>query len=139
MAGMRFLVRTFWLAFAGLLALTSPVQAKLFTRITAEGGVLEYDLKANEGNGWYTESGNEYRFKVGFKQGERASADPVSVATLRVTDAEHVQGTHALLFQIDAGYRTSSARIAARRSILRVISITAGWCLPRDSQSSWRF
>jgi hypothetical protein len=87
---------------------TARSWAKCFTCITGDGGALEYDLKANEGNGWYTESGTDYRFKVGFKQGERDSRDPVLVATLKITDAEHFRGTHALQFQIDARSETKS-------------------------------
>jgi hypothetical protein len=95
----------------------SPLWGKLFTRITAEGGTLEYDLKANEGNGWYTESGNAYRFKVGFKQGERASKDPVLVATLKSTEAEHLQGARALQLQIDARSETKSRGAAYKVAI----------------------
>ena len=79
-----------------------PARAKVFTRITGEGGALVYDLKADQGNGWYTEEGTDYQFKVGFKQGERDSKDPVRVATLTPTDAEHFRGTHSLRLQIDA-------------------------------------
>jgi len=82
--------------------------ATLFTRITAEQGTLEYDLKSNEGNGWYTEPGTDYRFKVGFKQGERQSADPILVATLKSTTAEHFAGNSALQLQIDARSETKS-------------------------------
>jgi hypothetical protein len=105
---MRFCWLTFWVFACVLAAATGSVGAKLFTRITAEDGSVQYDLKANEGNGWYTEIGSDYRFKVGFKQGERASKDPVLVATLKTTDAEHYRGTHALEFQIDARTETRS-------------------------------
>jgi len=112
---MKFLVLC--LAACLLAGSASPASAKLFTRITAEDGLLDYDLKADQGNGWYTEMGTDYRFKVGFKQGERDSKGPVLVATLKPTGAEHCRGTHALQLQIDARSETKSKGAAYKVAI----------------------
>lgn len=116
---MRNRILRFCVATCSFIACSGPLPtfAKLFTRITAEDGKLEYDLKANEGNGWYTEAGNDYRFKVGFKQGERTSPDPVLVSTLKATDAEHFHGTHALQLQIDARSEIKSKGAAYKVAI----------------------
>jgi hypothetical protein len=35
--------------------LPTAAGAKVFTRVSAEGGQVQYDLKADQGNGWYSE------------------------------------------------------------------------------------
>ncbi|MEI7947656.1 MAG: hypothetical protein WCJ02_13230 [bacterium] len=95
-----------------LLIAASTGSAEVFTHINAENGVVEYDLAKDQGNGWYSESTGAYRFKLGFKQGERDSATPVHVATLRTTEEEHFKGTSALELLIKANEEKKSLRAA---------------------------
>jgi hypothetical protein len=74
----------------------------VLTEMTGEGGQVQYDFPRDPGNGWYVESGTPYRFKLGFKQGERASAHPVEVATVSVDPAERYDGTPSIVLQIIA-------------------------------------
>ena len=98
------------LIFLGWVALGFPflAPATVFTHLTGEGGLVTYNLQKDQGNGWYTEPGNPYRFKLGFKQGERYSANPSLVATIQSTEAEHYQGRAAIELAIvpHAEYRT---------------------------------
>ena len=103
-----------------LLAAASTASAEVFTHITAENGVIEYDLAKDQGNGWYSEPPGAYRFKLGFKQGERDSATPVHVATLRPTNEEHFKGQSALELQITAYEEKKSLRAAHKVSISSV-------------------
>jgi hypothetical protein len=68
--------------------------------MTGAGGVVQYDFARNPNNGWYVEQGNPYRFKLGFKQGERASAHPIEVATVTVDPHNPYQGTPSIALQI---------------------------------------
>lgn len=74
----------------------------ILTKITGEGGEIQYDFARNPNNGWYLESGQTYRFKLGFKQGERTSSHPVEVATVTVDHANPYHGTPSLALQIIA-------------------------------------
>jgi hypothetical protein len=74
----------------------------VFSRITAEGGKVQYDITVDAGNGWYSEPASPYMFKLAFKQGLRTSATPILVGTLQTTHAEHFEGASALQLQIDA-------------------------------------
>ena len=84
-------------------------------------GVVDYDYKKNEGNGWYSEPSSNYRFKLGFKQGERASANPVLVATLKSTDTEHLRGKAAIELQITAREEQKSLKAAYKVDISSVL------------------
>ncbi|MEI8288231.1 MAG: heparin lyase I family protein [Verrucomicrobiota bacterium] len=103
-----------------LLVASSTGSAEVFTHITAENGVVEYDIAKDQGNGWYSEPAGAYRFKLGFKQGERSSATPVHVATLRTTEVEHFKGKSALELQIKANEEKKSLRAAYKVSISSV-------------------
>ena len=89
-----------------------PAAATVFTHLTAEGGAVDYDVTTNQNNGWYAEPAGNYRFKLGFKQGERASTNPVLVATLKTTDTEHFRGKAALELQLVARVEKKSLRAA---------------------------
>jgi hypothetical protein len=108
------------LTFAPLLVAASTGRAEVFTHITAENGVVEYDLAKDQGNGWYSESTGAYQFKLGFKQGERDSSMPVHVATLRTTGEEHFKGKSALELHIKANVEKKSLRAAYKVSISSV-------------------
>ena len=110
----------FTLFIALLLVAASTGSAEVFTHITAETGVVEYDLVKDQGNGWYSESTGAYRYKLGFKQGERDSATPVHVATLRTTEEEHFKGKSALELHIKANEEKKSLRAAYKVSISSV-------------------
>ncbi len=103
-----------------LLVAASTASAEVFTHITAESGVVEYDIAKDQGNGWYSEPASAYRFKLGFKQGERDSTTPVHVATLRTTEVEHFKGKSALELQIKANEEKKSLRAAYKVSISSV-------------------
>ncbi|MCX7009177.1 MAG: heparin lyase I family protein, partial [Kiritimatiellaeota bacterium] len=103
-----------------LLASASSASAEVFTRITGENGAVAYDPTKDQGNGWYAEPASAYRFKLGFKQGERNSPTPVHVATLRTTDEEHFKGKSALELQIKAYEEKTSLRAAHKVSISSV-------------------
>ena len=64
--------------------------------------MVEYDHTKDQGNGWYSEAGGTHRFKLGFKQGERNTATPKLVATIRPTTAEHFKGDSAIELKIIA-------------------------------------
>ena len=83
--------------------------------------MVEYDLSRDPGNGWYSEPGSSYRFKLGFKQGERGSPAPVLVATATTTEAEHFKGKAALELKI-AAYEERKSRKAAHKVSLSVVS-----------------
>jgi len=100
-----------------LVLIASPGHAELFSHLTAEGGVVEYDLSKNPGNGWYSEPSSSYRFKLGFKQGERMSPNPVLVATATTTEAEHFKGKAALELQIAAREEMASRKAAYKVSL----------------------
>ena len=74
----------------------------ILTQLAGEGGNVQYDFQANPGNGWFVQSGNPYRFKLGFKQGERTSTHPIEVATVTVDPRERYQGTASIALQIIA-------------------------------------
>ena len=65
-----------------LLLVASTGSAEVFTHITAENGVVEYDLAKDQGNGWYLESTGAYRYKLGFKQGDFPQAERVGRQTI---------------------------------------------------------
>jgi len=91
--------------FSLTLLLWTPVLAlhgEVYTHLTAEDGAVEYDHIKDQGNGWYSEAGGKYRFKLGFKQGERNSVTPKLVATATPTQAEHFKGRSAMEFKIIA-------------------------------------
>jgi hypothetical protein len=74
----------------------------LLTSMTGEGGKVLYDFTGKPGNGWYVESGSAYRFKLGFKQGERGSPQPIEVSTVTVDPHERYNGTASIALQIIA-------------------------------------
>lgn len=98
----------------------SVLYAEVFTHLTGEGGVLDYDYTKNEGNGWYSEPSSNYRFKIGFKQAERKSPQPKLVATLESTESEHFQGHAAIKLQIVANEETKSLKAAYKVDIASV-------------------
>jgi len=104
-----------------LAALDAP--GELFTHLTAEDGVVDYDLKTNPASGWYAEAGSDYRFKLAFKQGERDTTNPVLVATIKTTSAEHYRGKSALQIEIIA--RNESAR-SAKAAYKAAVDISGG-------------
>lgn len=106
-------------AFVGTAA--SSASATVFTHLTAEEGVVDYDYQKDQGNGWYSEPSSSYRFKLGFKQGERASAHPVLVATLRSTDTEHFRGKAAIELEIKARQEQKSLKTAYKVDISSVV------------------
>ena len=87
---------------AALAAPRQAVHAEVFSHVTGEGGVVEYDHIKDQGNGWYHEAGGTHRFKLGFKQGERYTATPKLVATFKTTKAEHFKGSSAIELKIIA-------------------------------------
>lgn len=105
-------MKTLLIITAGLAIAAASALATVFTHLTAEGGAVDYNYTTNQNNGWYTEPASDYRFKLGFKQGERASTNPVLVATLQTTDAEHFRGKAALELQIAAREEKKSLRAA---------------------------
>lgn len=112
-----------------LCLLSSPGHAELFSHITAEGGVVDYDLTKDPGNGQYSEPASSYRYKLGFKQGERTSPTPVLVATAKTTQAEHFKGNGALELKISA-YEEKKSLKAAHKVSLSIVS-------PEDSFSPY--
>ncbi len=96
------------------------LHAEVFTHLTGEGGVVDYDHTKDEGNGWYSEPSSDYRFKIGFKQAERKSPHPILVATLESTEAEHFQGKAAIKLQIVANEETKSLKAAYKVDIASV-------------------
>ena len=88
--------------FFALELLSSTSHAELISHITAEGGMVKYDLTKDPANGWYSEPNSSYSFKLGFKQGERTTPLPVLVATVTTTNAEHFRGAEALALKISA-------------------------------------
>gem|GEM_PF-1921160 len=104
-----------------LVLLPSPGHAELFSHLTAEGSVIEYDMTKDPGNGWYSEPTSSHRFKIGFKQGERMSPIPVLVATATTNEAEHFKGKAALELQI-APHEEKKSRKAAHKVSLSIVS-----------------
>jgi hypothetical protein len=104
-------------AIAMTLVLAAISRAETFTHITAEDGVVQYDLMQNAADGAYTEPSSNYRFKLTFKQGERNTSEPVLVGTLKSTQAEHFRGESAIQIQIDARAEVKSTRAAYKTSI----------------------
>lgn len=102
---------------AALMAVPMVAWAETFTRITGDGGQVQYDLKEDEGNGWYIESSSPYRFKLGFKQGERSTTNPVQVATVGTTTKEHYVGNAAIEMEIVARDDVRSKRAAYKVSL----------------------
>jgi hypothetical protein len=102
---------------AALLGQAIVAPGETFTRVTGEGSKVQYDLKKDQGNGWYTESSSPYRFKLGFKQGERHSTDPVQVATIGSTTKEHYVGNAAIQMEIVARDELKSKKAAYKVTI----------------------
>ncbi len=97
---------------AALLLLPAAARSEVFSRVTGDGGQVEYDLRKDQGNGWYTEPSSPYRFKLGFKQGERDTTNPVQVATLQTTSREHYSGNAAIQMEIVARDELHSRKAA---------------------------
>ena len=90
------------------------VEAKVYVHITAEDGVVDYDISRSAERGWYAEPDCPgQKFSLGFKQGERYSAKPVLVATIKRTDEEHFMGKSALEMQIIARQENKVGSTAA--------------------------
>jgi hypothetical protein len=103
-----------------LLVFAATSRGEVFTHITGEGGRVEYDHRKDQGNGWYSEAGSDYRYKLGFKQGERDSAAPILVATLQPTEAEKYRGNASLELKIIANQEKKSLRAAYKVDISSV-------------------
>jgi Polysaccharide lyase len=106
-----------FLCFCAMLFFSADVHATLFTLITAEKGVVEYNLKTNAVSGWYSEPGSSHRFHLAFKQGERDTTNPVLVATMTCTTNEHYRGKSALEICIAARDEVLSKRAAYKAAI----------------------
>ncbi|HEY2881402.1 MAG TPA: heparin lyase I family protein [Pirellulales bacterium] len=91
--------------------------AETFTHITAEEGAIDYDFAKDPANGTYTEPGSDYHFKLTFKQGQRSTPQPVLVATIRTTTAEHFRGKSALQMQIVDRDEVDTVKAAYKVSI----------------------
>jgi hypothetical protein len=104
-------------AIIATLVLAAVSRAETFTRITAEHGVVQYNLQQNAADGTYTEPSSSYRFKLTFKQGERNTSEPVLVGALKTTQAEHFRGESAIQIQIDARDEVKSTKAAYKVSI----------------------
>ncbi len=100
---------------------SSPSHAELFSHLTAEAGMVEYNMTKDPGNGWYSEPNSSYRFKLGFKQGERMSPVPVLVATANTIETEHFRGSKALALQI-SGHEEKRSLKAAQKVSLSIVS-----------------
>jgi hypothetical protein len=87
----------------------SAIRGTVFSRITAESGVVSYDIASDAGNGWYSEPASPEMFKLSFKQGDRNSSHPLLVATAQTTQDEHFQGATALQLQINANTQSGTA------------------------------
>ena len=98
----------------------ASADATVFTHLTAEDGVVDYDYIKDQGNGWYSEPSSNYRFKLAFKQGERASTNPILVATLKSTETEHFRGKAAIELQIVAREEQKSLKAAYKVDISSV-------------------
>jgi hypothetical protein len=90
----------------------SVSNAEVFTHLTGEGGMVDYDYLKDEGNGWYSEPATAYRFKLGFKQAERKSPRPKLVATLEPTTSENFAGQSAVRLRIIANEEIKSLKAA---------------------------
>jgi hypothetical protein len=97
--------------------LASPAAAETFTHITAESGVAQYDIHEDAGSGVYTEPSSSYQHKLTYKQGQRNTSEPVLVATIAPTTAEHFRGTSALEVQIAARDEIDTVKAAYKVSI----------------------
>src|SRR5262249_16999543 len=82
-----------------------------------ENGAAAYDMKQDAVNGWYIESGSDYRFKLTFKQGQRMTPEPVLVATVQTSDAEHYAGKSAIQIQIVARDEINTVKPSYKASI----------------------
>jgi hypothetical protein len=91
--------------------------------LTAEDGAVDYDVQTNAASGWYSEPSTDYRYKLVFKQGERNTTNPVLVATIKPTGAEHYRGKSALQIEIIA--RNESPR-SARAAYKAAVDISGG-------------
>ncbi len=100
-----------------MLFFTTLARAETFTHITAESGQVQYDLKQNAGDGTYTEPSSTYRYKLTFKQGQRTTAEPVLVGTLKSTNTEHFRGEAAIQIQINARDEIGTTKAAYKVSI----------------------
>jgi hypothetical protein len=109
-----------------LISLTGHTE--LFYHLTAERGVVEYDLNKDSDHGWYSEPSSNQGFKLGFKQGERTSQTPILVAALTATKTEHFKGETALELHVEAYEEKKSFR-AAHKVSLSIVS-------PEDSFST---
>ncbi len=106
------------LVFCGAMSLaTERLAAETFTNITAEHGAVQYDLKRDPASGVYTEPSSTYRSKLTFKQGQRDTAEPVIVGTLKTTANEHYRGSSAIQIQIDARDEIGTTKAAYKVSI----------------------
>jgi hypothetical protein len=103
-----------------LLFVPNLASAAVFTLITGEGGVVDYDCTKDQGNGWYSEAGSDYRFKLGFKQSERKSDSPVQVAWIRTTTKEQYRGESAIELSIIANQEVQSRRAAYKVDLASV-------------------
>lgn len=94
-----------------------PVRAETFTHVTAENGVVQYDIHEDAGSGIYTEPSSGYQHKLTYKQGQRTTSEPVLVATLKPTSAEHFHGTSSLALEIAARDEIDTVKAAYKVSI----------------------
>jgi hypothetical protein len=105
---------------AALLAIVfvaPSVPAETFTHITAENGVAVYDIQKDAGSGVYTEPSSNHQFKLTYKQGQRDTAEPVFVAKLKTTRAEHFRGGEALQLEIVARDEIDTVKAAYKVSV----------------------
>src|ERR1700742_4296540 len=78
----------------------APLHAETFVHLTAESGLVDYDIHRKDDRGDYTES--SHRFPIAYKQGQRSTSDVTQVATLSTTATEHFAGRSAFTLQINA-------------------------------------
>jgi hypothetical protein len=100
-----------------ILSVASTSRAETFTHITAENGIVEYDIQKDPGSGVYTEPSSTYKSKLTYKQGQRNTNEPVLVATLKPTTAEHFRGASALELEIAARDEVDTVKAAYKVSI----------------------
>jgi Polysaccharide lyase len=94
--------------------------AAVFTCITGEGGMVDYDCTRDQGNGWYSETVSDYRYKLGFKQSDRKSTMPIQVASIRTTTQEKFRGESAIQLSIRANREEKSREAAYKVDIASV-------------------
>jgi hypothetical protein len=97
--------------------LASSARAETFTHITAENGVVKYDIHKEAGSGIYSEPLSSYQHKLTYKQGQRTTSEPVLVATLQPTTDEHFRGAGALALEIGARDEVDTVKAAYKVSI----------------------